>query len=214
MKINIEDITLDQIQEFLETGSVENAPENFVAYLKVLEAMHGMFLRIRHYGTKEAILKHVILTHPELELSPYKANNLYSDMIEYFYADTEISAKAWRNLYATRVDRLATATEIIATDEEGFDRASRMWVRAYKMRGLDQPEPPEIPKEAFAKPIKVYVMDPTFLGEEKINRLEVAKQIDELELTGPQKLLLKQDAGIEPIKLFDNEQEELRKPER
>lgn len=214
MKINIDDITLDQIQEFLETGNVENAPPKFVAYLKVLEAMHGMFLRIRHFGNKEAILKHVILTHPELELSLYKAGNLYADMIEYFYADAEISKKAFRNLYATRVDRLATAAEVLSETIEDFDRASRMWTRAYKMRALDTVDAPEIPKEAFAKPVKVYVMDPTFLGEEKINRLEVARQIDELDLSEPKKLLLKQDAAIEPIKLFDNEQESHRKPER
>ena len=215
MKINIHDISLDDIHEFLEKGSIADAPEELVEYLKILEAMHGMFLRVRLYGTKEAIIKQILLTHPILNNSVYRANQIYQDMLEHFYADENISKKAWRNIYAVRNDRIATAIEIIAKTPEDLDRASRVSERAYRMRALDKEDLPEIPKEAFEKPIKIYAMDPTFLGEEKINRLELAKQIDELEdLTLAQKDLLKQDAAINPIKLFNNEQEDLRKPER
>lgn len=213
MKINFDDISLDDIHEFLETGDATNAPEAIVEYLKLLEAMHLMFLRINHFGNKETILKHAMITRPGM--SRYKANEIYNDMLVYFYSDDTIPQKVYRNIYARQQDDIATAIKLMAKTPEDLDRASRVTERAYKMRGLDMPEPPEIPKELFDKPIKIYAMDASFLGEAPINRALLAKQIDDLEDFSPgEKMLMKRDAAIEPIKLFNDEQEDLRKPER
>lgn len=212
-KIKFEDISLDDVYEFMETGDVSDAPEELVNYLNILEVMHKMFLRINHFGTKESIIKHVMVTRPEL--SRYKVNELYNDMLIYFYSDTEIPKNVYRNIYARKQDDLATAITLIAKTPEDFDRASRVGERAYKMRDLETIDAPELPKELFDKPIKIYAMDAAFLGEAPINRTLLAKQIDELEdFTPAEKMLMKQDAATEQIKLFGNEQEDLRKPER
>ena len=212
-KINFEDISLDDIYEFMETGNVADAPEDLVEYLTVLETMHKMFLRIAHFGTKEAILKHIMITRPTI--SRYKANELYNDMLIYFYSDDTVPKKVYRNIYARRQDDIATAITLMAKTPEDLDRASRVGERAYKMRDLETVDAPELPKELFEKPIKIYSMDASFLGEQPINRTLLAKSIDELEDFSPaEKMLMKQDAAIEQIKLFDNEQEDLRKPER
>jgi len=136
-------------------------------------------------------------------------------MLGYFYKGNSISKKVWRNIYAAKLENLATAAELSATSNQDFERASRIWERAGKMRQLELVDPPEIPKEAFAKPYKVYAMDAEFLGEKPINRIELARQIDSMEdYTPDEKELLKQEAAINPIKLFDNVKEELRQPER
>lgn len=211
-KVNIDAIDIQDIYSFMETGSVDDAPEEIVRYLTLLARVHGMHLRIRHYGTKQHILKDLVLTE---EISQYKAEQVYSDMLEYFYRDIQISKQIWRNIYAEKLDNIITAATLMAKDENGLEKVSRMVERAAKMRQLDLVDPPEIPKEAFAKPIKVYAMDAEFLGMEKINRLALSKQIDELpEFSDNEKSLLKQDAAVKQINLFDNEQEELRKPER
>jgi hypothetical protein len=205
MKINLDDIDLQDIYIFMENGDVKDAPEDVVYYLQLLDKIHGMHQRRLHYGTEEAILKHLILVDG---FSRYKAKQLYDEMREYFYKSSNVSKDVYRNIYAERMENLATATELTAKTPEDFDRASRIYERAGKMRQLDLVDPPQLPKELFQKPIKIFAMDPEFLGQPKINRLELAKQIDELdELSESEKLLLKQDAAIEPIKLFNNEQE-------
>lgn len=211
-KVNIDDIDIQDIYSFMENGSAENAPEEIVRYLKLLDRVHGMHLRIRQYGTEEHIIKDLIITE---EVSKYKAKQIYYDMLEYCYRDTQLSKQVLRNVYSEKQDNLITAATLMAKSVDDVAKVSLMIERVMKGRQLDIVDPPPIPKEAFAKPIKVYAMDSDFLGLEKINRLELAKQIDELpEFSTNEKSLLKQDAGIEQIKLFDNEQEELRKPER
>lgn len=205
MNINLDNIDLQDIYIFMENGDVKNAPEEVVFYLQLLDKIHGMHQRRLQYGTEEAILKHLILVDG---FSRYKAKQLYDEMLEYFYKSTNVSKDVFRNIYAERMENLATAAEVMAKTPEDFDRASRIYERAGKMRQLDLVDPPQFPKELLQKPIKIFAMEAEFLGQPKINRLELAKQIDGLdELSEAEKILLKQDAAIEPIILFGNEQE-------
>ncbi|MFY0481458.1 hypothetical protein ACI6PS_02535 [Flavobacterium sp. PLA-1-15] len=211
-KINIDEIDIQDIYEFMQTGNVKDAPEDVVRYLELLDKIHGMHLRILDFGTRESIIKHLILTE---DLTRYKASLIYDEALEYFYRDSKISKNAWRNIYASKIDNLATAATLMAKDVADLDKITRMTQRAGAMRQLDVPEPPVFPKELFEKPIKVYAMDPEFLGETKINRISLAKQIDELEdLSVIEKEILKQDAAITQITLLPDESENKRRQER
>lgn len=205
-KINIDNIDIQDIYIFMESGDVQNAPEEIVYYLQLLDKIHGMHQRILQYGNKEAIFKHLIVVDG---FSRWKAEQLHGEMLEYFYKNNEnVSKQVLRNIYAEKMENLATAATIISKTPEDFDRVTRMYERIGKMKQLDLVDPPTFPKELLAKPIKIYAMDAEFLGQPKINRVALAKQIDELdELSEDEKSLLKQDAAIEPIKLFKNEQE-------
>lgn len=212
-KISLDDIDINDVLEFMETGNVNDAPEHIVDYLVLIEKIHGMYLRNRQFGSREQVIKHLILVDKK---SRYIAEKLYDEMLFYFYKGNTLSKEVWRNIIFEKMQNLATAAELTATNNQDFERASRIWERAGKLKQLDVVDPPPIPKEAFAKPYKVYAMDPEFLGEKPINRLELAKQIDALEDFSPaEKELLKEEAAINPIKLFDNaDKEELRQPER
>lgn len=210
-KIDISEIDIQDIYSFMENGNVKSAPPEIVRYLELLDKTHGMQLRIAQYGNREHVLKHLMIVE---EISRYKASLIYDEALEYFYRSSGISKASWRNIYAEKMDNLITAATLIAKTTEDFDRITRMQTRVAKIRQLDVPEPPQLPKELFDKPIKVYAMDAEFLGETKINRLELARQIDELEeLTPVEKEILKEDAAILPIKLFENDKENFRKPE-
>ncbi len=211
-KISIDGVDIQDIYEFMETGNVENAPPEIVRYLELLDATHGMHLRIKQYGTRQAIIKHLEIVEG---ISAYKANQLYDETLEYFYRDVNISKGAWRNIYADKIDRLATAATLMAKTPEDMDRVSRMITRAAKMRQLDLVEPPPLPQELFDKPFKVYMMNPEFLGEGKIDRQKLAHHIDSLpEHSEAEKTILKEEAAILPIKLFKDEPEDSRKSER
>ena len=205
MKINLDNIDLQDIYEFMETGNPENAPEEVVYYLQLLDRIHGMHLRILQFGNSRAIIKHLMITE---EISQYYAQKLYDEMREYFYRDSGVSKQVYRNIYAQRMEDLAVAATIISKSPEDKDRVTRMYERIGKMRQLDLVDPPELPPVIFEKPINVFAMDIEFLGEEKINRLELARQIDELEgYTTSERTKLKQDAALEPQKLFKDESE-------
>lgn len=204
-KINIDDIDLQDVYAFMEFGTAENAPEDIVRYLTLLSKIHGMHLRILQFGTKEHILKDLEITEG---LSRYKADQLYNEMLEYYYQDINISKKVLINIYAEKLDNIITASTIIARTPEDFYRVTMMIEKVCKIRQLDIIDPPSFPKELLQKPNKVYAMDAAFLGEEKIDRSKLAKQIDDLDgYTVEEQLKLKEDAAIEPIILFKkNEQ--------
>lgn len=211
-KIDINEVDIQDIYAFMEHGDSKNCPPEIQEYLLLLERVHGMHVRILQYGTKEHIFKHLEITEG---ISRYKAEKIYYEMLEYFYRDNKITKKIWRNILASRMEDLATAATVMSKSPDDLDKVSRMYERIAKMRQLDQVDPPELPKEIFSKPFKVYAMDAEFLGEQKINRTALARQIDALpDLNETEKLLLKQDAAIEPIKLFENESETSRRPER
>lgn len=204
-KINLDDIDLDDIFSFMETGDVNDAPQEVVDYLVLLDKVHKMNLRVLQFGNKEAILKHLMLVDG---MNRQQADKIHTEMLIYFYSDVKLSKQVFRNILFERMYNNAIAAEILAQSTDDLSKVNRMYTEAGKMRQLDIVDPPEIPKEAFERPNKVYAIDSAFLGEEKINRLELAKQIDSIEgINENEALVLKQEAGIEPLKIFNNEQE-------
>ena len=211
-KISIDDIDLQDIYAFMETGDVANAPAEVVEYLTTLDKVHKMHLRVLQWGNKEAILKHLMLVD---QMSRYQAEKIHNEMLEYFYSDAKLSKQVFRNILFERMYNNCIAAEILALSTDDLSKVNRMYTEAGKMRQLDIIDPPVIPKEAFQRPNKIYAMDPAFLGEAKINRTLLAKHIDELEdYSEGEKLILKQDAAIEPIILFENEQENSGRPKQ
>jgi hypothetical protein len=55
-------MSLDDIYRFMETGNPDNAPQEVVDYLQLLQRVHGMILRIDIHGSKQAVLKHIEIT--------------------------------------------------------------------------------------------------------------------------------------------------------
>lgn len=206
----LNDISMDDVMNFINTGAIENAPEEVVQYLKIIESLHGMHLRIHLYGTEEQIIKTIRLQH---DLSLFAAKRMYNEMLEFYYADTKLAKDVWRNIIFKKMMDIGNLAMVTSNNVGDLEKASKIFERAFKIKDLDVPELPKIPEETLKKPYKVYTMNAEFLGMESINRLEVAKQIDELDLSINEKELLKQDAAISPIKLFDNEQEDSRQPE-
>ena len=59
--MSLDDVTLDQLYDFMEHGSIKNAPPEIVDYLLLLDKTMGMMRRIDIYGNKEAVIKHLVL---------------------------------------------------------------------------------------------------------------------------------------------------------
>ena len=205
----LKDLSLQQIENFIFKGILTDAPDDVVIYMQMMEKVRGMYLRRMDFPTKTLIINH--LTKID-KLSLYMANKLYNQTVEYFYCSTEISKKAYRNMYADKLDELAAVARQLVKDPKDAKYVADIEEKAARARGLDEPDTPELPAALFEKPFKLYGMDPEFLGMAPINRLLLAQQIDELpDLSEREKDRLKSDAAINQIIMFPNEQEDVRK---
>jgi len=209
MALKLEHISLQDIFDYIENGKPETAPTEIVRYLDLLEKSRAMHLRIDKFGSKEMVVKHLVKVEG---LSPFLASQIYNDALEYFYADTQVSKSAWRNIIAEKLAKVANMAMITAKTVQDWKYVANILMEEFKARQLDQPDVEDLPSALFEKPFKLYTQSAEALGLPAINRMELARFIDELpELTEKEKEVLKREASILPNKLFPDEQEDARK---
>lgn len=197
----------------METGNPANAPEHIVAYLELLDMVRGMFLRMDKWGSKEAIIKHLMVSSQH-KLSRYKANQVCDEAQEYFYRDTQISKSAWRNIYADKIDKMINFAMLTVKDVNDAQKVVKMCLDAGVLRAVNEPDKEELPAEIFQPPFVVYTWDTEALEMPKVNRQKLSEMIDKYpELTEKEKIRIKQEALIpgHKLKIFPNEQEDPRK---
>ena len=211
--MTIDQINLKDIYDFMETGNPSNAPEHIVAYLDLLDMVRGMFLRMDKWGSKEAIIKHLMVSSSH-KLSRYKAMQVCDEAQEYFYRDSQISKAAWKNIYADKIDKMINFAMLTVKDVNDAQKVVKMCVDAGVLRAVNEPDKDELPAEIFQPPFVVYTWDSEALEMPKVNRQKLAEMIDAYpELTEKEKIRIKQEALIPgfKLKLFPNEQEDPRK---
>ena len=211
MKVSdtIKGITLDDIYEFIDNGNPDEAPIGIITYLDLMDKVRSMHLRVAHYGTKESILNHLIKVEG---LSRYLASNLYYNTLEYFYASSQLSKQAQRNVYADKIDRQIAIAELAIKDVKDAKAVTAMIMDAYKARGLDKDEIEQIPEEWLKKQFVLYTTEAITAGLDPINRIELKKQIDSYpDLTEKEKKMLYRESLIEDIIIFPDDQENPRK---
>lgn len=207
--MNIEQITLNDVYEFMETGNVKNAPVAVVDYLQMLDKIRGMLVRIDDFGSTESIVKHLILVDG---LSRYKAAKLVDETREYFFRDSTVSKNAWRNIYADKMDMMINFSMQIAKDVNDAAKVVKMIVDTVNVRDVNGIEKEVLPEELFQPPFVVYTADAELLGMPKVDRQKLSKMIDKFpELTEKERIHIKREAMVLPVKIFPNEQEDARK---
>ena len=92
---------------------LKNAPEEVLAYALELEKVHGMHLRIKDYGSRDAIINHLTKFNG---YSNYLAAKLHDEMLEYFYGDRTISKNAHRYRLADLMEKGINTALVLAKD--------------------------------------------------------------------------------------------------
>lgn len=208
MAIELRDISLEEIYDFIENGVPAQQPD-VVKYMVEMEKVRGMALRIDKYASKDAIVSHLVKIDG---YTKYLANKLYNQTMEYFYCDSTISKTAWRNIYAEKMEKVINFAIQVMKDTNDASKVNKMIFEMGKLRQLDQPDKEELPHELFARPFKIYTTDPEMLGMPVVDRRQLATFIDKLpELTEMQREQIKREAQILPIKVFLEEHEDPRK---
>jgi len=208
--MKIDDVDINDVYEFMERGSMSQAPERIVQYLDLLDKVRGMHMRIDQFSSSEAIIKHLMMVD---KLPRMKAKKVYEDAMEYFYCDTHISKAAFKNIYADKLDKLINFGMLTMKDNSDAQKVGKLILDVVAVRGLHEADKEELPEELFKQPIKVYTANAESLGLPAANRVRLRELIDKLpELTEKERIRIKQEADIDgSFKVFPDEQEDPRK---
>lgn len=182
-----------EIAEYIDTGSKSNLTEEEIEYLEVLSKMNSMR---RRYGLNETI---AFFTKAPYNISLYVSKRMFEESINLFYSDEVIEKRAARNLKAEQFEQAAQLALEAAQSVKDLEIYRALLWDSYKARQLDQPDPIEIPKELYQRPIKIYTLKTEQAKLPDIDRNELAKVIDALPETESNKRKWKQEAMIEDI---------------
>lgn len=207
--IDLQDVDLDAIYDFVDNGDRSKAPREIIDYLDLMDKIRGMSLRIDRYGSKDAIVNHLIKIEG---LSRYLANKAYNQSMEYFYADSDISKEAWRNILAQRMDKNYAIAQLLVKDVSDAKKVNDMIKDMGFALGLHLPDPEPIPEGAFQRPSKIYTLSMEDLGKVPQPKKELRDFIMSLpDVSEKVKLMALQEALLEPMNLFPLENEDPRK---
>lgn len=204
----IQDIELEDIYAFIDSKTKVISPE-VEAYLHLMDKIRGMHLRIDRYGSKDAIVNHMIKAEG---LSRYLANKAYNQAMEYFYADNEISKEAWRNIIAQRMEKNIALAQNLVKDVNDASKVNKMWKELAEVLDLQTKDEEPLPDAVYAKPTKIYTISMEDLGKKPQSKKELADFIRSLpEIPEKVKEMAMQEALLKPIEIFPEENEDPRK---
>jgi hypothetical protein len=194
--VNIEKFNVDIVMNYIRSGKTSALPKDVVEYIDMLELVRSMYDK---YESKQDILN--LLQSPTYGLSRYKANQVFYESLNLFYADNQVKVEAWEAICASRswdLYQLAVASNDIETARKCLkDFAS--------YRGVGKERPPEIPQEMYVRPVVIYTIDSEQVGIPKADRNELASLIDSLpDISEKQRSKIKRDAGVEPINFIED----------
>ena len=198
--LKVEDIELEQVYDFIMNGDPNDAPADIVAYLQLIDRVRGMTLRIDQYGSKEAIVKHLMKVD---EFSRHQANRIYNQTLEYFYSDVQLSKSAWLNIIAEKMEKNANIAQMLIKDASDAAKVQGMYKDLRDTIIANYPDEVEIPEGAYDRPNKIYTMKMEDLGRKSQPRKELKEAILGLpEVSEKVKEQAMREAGLLDYEIF------------
>lgn len=174
--MNFDEIELEDLLEFLETGNPKNVPPKLLAYMQMLEKIWGMHCRMFEYPNKESIVKHLVIVD---KLQRYQAVKLINDALNYFSAEINLPKATWKNLIADKMLKAFTASIRLAKNSRDFLDSVKILKEMSVVLQLDKDDIMEM-EEDLMKQIQVLTTDIRMFGEEPEDRRAIAQFIDDL----------------------------------
>ena len=196
----------DNLQDYIQAGSKEDLTGEEEKYLEMLYLINSMR---RKYGKENAIS---FIQRPPFNIPYRRSREMYDESINLFYGDDGVEKQAHRN--SMYEEMMSAAKLVLATAKSSRDMEvyADIVSRAYKIKGLDVPEPPKVPEGLYKKPIKVYSLNPAAISLQLENRHEIAAMIDKLEIEENEKVRIKQESGVTKInflELYDEQESKI-----
>jgi len=185
------------LQDYIQSGSKESLSDDEQRYLDVLYLLNSLR---RKYGKENAI---AFIQRPPNNIPYRKARLMYDESQNLFYGDDGIENQSHRNSMFEGL--MAAANLILRTSKNSKDIEvyGDLITKAYKIKGLDNPEPARIPEGLYKKPIKVYSLNPGAISLPMVDRNALAERIDNLEISDLEKNRVRQEAGVDKVDFLD-----------
>lgn len=195
----------ERIQEFIANGSKGTLPGNEQVYIQLLNLIYSLD---GQYGKRRTIK---FLTTPPFNIPYQRASDIYSEAMELFYCNRNVSKEAMRNKLADQFDSLYIAARDSAKNTRDYERAANILVCKAKALQVDRDDPAKLPAELYQPMYRLLSVTPETIGLPAANRDELERQIDGVLAPESIKRRLKVDAGIRDldiVKYLENAKEE------
>ena len=210
-RIDFGNIDVRDIDRILKTGDIDSLTPAERSYFDLMTLVRGLRARMMMPGgrkivTKAGIIK--LLKSDAYGLSDWMARQVYTDALNFFYADEGVTSRAWSNLYAEKLDNMASMAAAMGK----FKEAKSIMVEAAKLRGCYNDAAPEIPRELLdAEPVVIYATDPESMGAPKADRAELKKKLDAIpDIPEVHRARLEEDAGIKRRNLLQRMMDDIK----
>lgn len=175
-RIDFESIDMALIEQVLSTGSLDGLPEAERRYYDLMEMVRGLRARLKFNDkvvTKAGIIR--LLKSEPYGLSDYMARRVYTDSMNFFWAQDDVRPRAWSNFYAERLENWANLLFV-----QGDPRDALRYMKlAAQLRGCFEQEAPGVPEELLAQQQTIiYTTSRRDLGLPATDRRRVEKLID------------------------------------
>lgn len=194
-----ENITLDDLYEFLEYGKMDDAPEEITSYMIMLDNIWRMHKRGLDFPDNESIISHLTLVNG---FKRSKARQLVHDALEYFGKDNQLSKDIWRGILAEKGLKSFTASIRVAKNSRDFKDSFWILIELGRFLGWDVPDVDKV-DENFLRQMQIVSADIEMFGLPKVPRNEINTWIDALpEISDKMKEKAKADVDGVPFRLL------------
>ncbi len=194
----------DQLQDYIASGCTIELTDDELDYYNALYAMIGIQ---RKYGKDNAI---AFLMHSPFDVKRQRAREMYSEAINLFFADDTIENNAHRNMMYDNLIKAAQVVLSTAKSSKDMEVYGNLTAQAFKIKLLDKPDPQKR-EEIKDKNIKIYMLDTDAVGIPKIDRQQLAAQIDAIQdIPERERVRLKRDAqviDVDIIEMLDDQED-------
>lgn len=209
-RIDFNALDLSQIEQILRTGDLQSLSPQEREYFNMMELVRGLHGRMMLPGgnrvvTKAGIIK--LLKSDAYGLSDWMARRVYSDALNFFYSEDNVKPRAWANIYADRLDKMANLA--VATGK--LTEARGYIADAAKLRGCFDEKGTDIPTELLEqRRVIVYATDAESLGAPAADRKALEAFIDSIpEVPRAVRDRVKEDSGIKRRNLLNRMAEDV-----
>ena len=192
-----DEATYNRIMEYIDSGSSGTLSTKEQHYIDML----NLIFSLSKQHDKRNVIK--FITKPPFSLSHKRAADMYAEAVNLFYSEKKITKSALRNKFAEDMENLAELAKRTAISSADLEVSANIRMKAAKILGLDQDDPETLPVEQYARPIQLHTANPEAVGLQSANRDDLARQIEELDLSSAVKHRLAQEGGIEDVNFIE-----------
>lgn len=187
----------ERIQEYIAEGSAGDLSADEQIYIDILVMIYSLDGK---FGKRRTIK---FLTSPPFSFSYRRAADMYSESVEMFFCNRKVSKEALRQKMADQFDSLYIAARNSAQCPRDYEIASGILANKARVLQLDKDDPEKLPAEAYLKQYRVLSLTPQVLGLPPADRLELARQIDSMEVPDRVKRRVKMESGVEDMDIIE-----------